>query len=82
MNDLSEYKPKAEMKETYKGIFGIFIDGIQIGTIHFGTETDQNTNAIIHINFQPRFWHPQVKYSLKEELYRSGDVYLRFEKEP
>ena len=74
-------EPKAEIRPTFKDIFGIFVDGIQIGTIHFGTETER-TNAVIHISIQPRFWRPAAKYLLKEVTVRGYDVYLRLEQGP
>jgi hypothetical protein len=73
------FKPKAEIRET-EGVFGIFVDGIQIGTIHFGTEQNPNTNAIVHVNFQPKFWHPIAKYYLNKAVIQGDNVYLLIEK--
>ena len=72
-------KPKAEIKTTHEGIYGIFVNGWQIGTIHFGTETDQYTDKVVHINLQPKFWSPLKKYFLKEGKVEGDNVYLRFE---
>lgn len=72
--------PKAEIRKTFQDTFGIFVDSIQIGTIHFGTRT-KRTSEVVHVNFQPKFWHPQRKYVLNKAKVQGDNVYLRFMRE-
>lgn len=85
--------PRVEIRETSKGIFAIFIvlctepsvpldakssPAEQIGTIHFGTETNTEDATLIHINLQPTLWGS--RYNVTEASVKDTGTYIMLQR--